>query len=368
MREISENVSFRTDNYRDQNHIMKEKKVIVAPLNWGLGHATRCIPLIKALILNGFTPIIASDGAALKLLKKEFPQLEYFKLPSYDIRYGKNLKTSLLLQAPKILKAVKREQKTIEMFVSNHKDIVGIISDNRFGVRSKKIPSVYTTHQLNILSGVFSFLTTYTHSLMIKEFDECWIPDEKESTLSGKLSSVKRFSIPIKYLGILSRLIPEELPVKNDILIILSGPEPNRTSLEKKLLKEFKSHDGKVVLVRGTIDGKQEISYQEKIKVYNYLLSDELEKEINQSEIVVCRSGYSSIMDLSRLGKKAFFIPTKGQKEQEYLAEYLEHQRIVPYSSEEKFKGEMIERVKKYRGFETINSTFNSKLFTLFQG
>ena len=157
------------------------KKVIVAPLNWGLGHATRCIPIIYALLQNNFTPIIASDGKALELLQKEFPQLRSLKLPSYSISYGKNLKRNLLLQFPKILSAVKKERKIIAQIIEKETNIVGIISDNRFGVLNAKIPSVYITHQLTVLSGFTTFFTRKIHQSIIKNFDECWVPDTSNS-------------------------------------------------------------------------------------------------------------------------------------------------------------------------------------------
>jgi UDP:flavonoid glycosyltransferase YjiC (YdhE family) len=75
------------------------KTILIAPLNWGLGHATRCIPIIKALQENNYIPIIASDGIALELLQKEFPYVQTLKLPSYKIEYaknGKNFKWKLL--------------------------------------------------------------------------------------------------------------------------------------------------------------------------------------------------------------------------------------------------------------------------------
>lgn len=343
------------------------RKIIIAPLNWGLGHATRCIPIINVLQENNFTPLIASDGAALALLRKEFPKLEYLKLPSYNIRYGKNLKTSLLKQATKVLSVVKNEQKIIEHYVTNNKDLVGIISDNRLGVRSEKVPSVYVTHQLNVLSGWTTFFTSKIHQSFIKKFDECWIPDKEGSILSGKLSLMEQPSIPTKYTGILSRFKAENIPLKNDILILLSGPEPNRTSLEHKLFMEFKNYKGKIVLVRGIIEDKQKFYYQGNIEVHNYLLSRELEKELNQSKLIICRSGYSSIMDLAIVGKKAFFIPTKGQNEQEYLASNLETQKIAPYIHEDKFKIKHLENIKFYDGFDPAKAKFNSNLLHLFE-
>ena len=179
----------------------KHKKILVAPLNWGLGHAARCVPLINALIDNEFQPVLASDGPALDFLRKEFPLLKYYELPSYDIEYAKEgsmLKYKLLVQTPKILKAVSKERKVVEEIIEKE-DLAGIISDNRFGVRSEKLPSVYITHQLNVLSGSTSTITTSLHKKTISKFDECWIPDDdNKDRLAGDLSKRSNFPIPLR--------------------------------------------------------------------------------------------------------------------------------------------------------------------------
>jgi uncharacterized protein (TIGR00661 family) len=343
------------------------KKVLVAPLNWGLGHASRCVPIIKSLIQNKFTPVLASDGQALLFLMKEFPELEYIELPSYNIGYAKNLKWSLVLQTPKIVKAVKKERKIVKNYIQNN-SLNGIISDNRFGVRSKHIPSVYITHQVNILSGVSTSITSKIHQKIIKKFDECWIPDTKEQPkLSGELSKISDKSINAKFIGVLSRFNNENLNKENDVLIIISGPEPNRSQLEEKLHSEFKNFHGSVILVQGKVEKQQTKSHINNITVYNYLLSDELQDQINKSELIVCRSGYSSIMDLAKLAKKAFFIPTNNQPEQQYLAKYLEAQKMVPFANLNNFKLEMLENGKDYKGLKTACSNFDSNLFDLFK-
>jgi hypothetical protein len=219
-----------------------KKKIIVAPLNWGLGHASRCVPIIRLLLKNKYTPVIASDGNALAFLRKEFPVLEFLKLPAYDIEYGGNLKLSLLFQLPKIWNAVKKEHKLVQKFIIENKDIVGIISDNRFGVRNEKLPSVYITHQVNVLSGITSFFTSIIHQNIIRKFDECWILDTEKSEFSGILSSSKR-NFNSKFIGVLSRFKKESILKSIDVLIVLSGPEPNRTLLEVKLKKEFLNSD-----------------------------------------------------------------------------------------------------------------------------
>jgi uncharacterized protein (TIGR00661 family) len=343
------------------------KKVIVAPLNWGLGHASRCVPIINSLIQNKFTPVLASDGQALLFLQKEFPELEYIELPSYNIGYAKNLKWSLVLQTPKIVKAVKKERQIIAKYIQNN-GLNGIISDNRFGVRSKHIPSVYITHQVNISSGVSTSVTSKIHQKIIKKFDECWIPDVKEQpNLSGELSKISDKSISARFIGVLSRFKKENLHKENDVLIIISGPEPNRSQLEEKLLSEFKNLKGNVVLVQGKVEEQQTKARINNITLYNYMLSYQLQDQINKSELIVCRSGYSTIMDLAKLSKRAFFIPTKNQPEQEYLAKYLEEKKMAPYATQEEFKAELLKRIKNYNGLNTKTIALDSGLFDLFK-
>ena len=342
------------------------KKIIVAPLNWGLGHATRCVPIINFLIENNFTPILASDGNSLEFLQQEFPALESLELPRYNISYGKNIQWSLCKQAPFIFLAVEKEKQVIADFIAKNNDVVGVISDNRFGVRSDKIPSVYITHQLNVFSGITTFLTSKIHQKIINKFDECWIPDTLNSEFSGKLSKTKNITIPTKFIGVLSRFKKEDLSKNIDILIILSGPEPNRNQLEKQLIVEFLDFKGNVVLVQGKVNNQQEISVEKNIKIYNYVLSSELQKLINSSSLVICRSGYSSVMDLSVLEKKVFFIPTKNQSEQEYLATYFKENQIAPFSNENSFSIEKLSEVDKFIGLRSKETNLKPDLLSLF--
>lgn len=342
------------------------KKIIIAPLNWGLGHATRCVPVINTLLENNFTPIIASDGIALDFLKQEFPNLEHLILPTYNISYHRNLKLGLLFQIPQILNSVRKEKKVIDNFIKTNKDVVGIISDNRFGVRSNLVPSVYITHQVNVLSGNTTFLTSYFHQEIIKKFDECWIPDNENSQFSGKLSSTKR-NLNTRFIGVLSRFKKEVLEQKIDVLVILSGPEPNRTFLENKLIPEFKNDSRNIVFVLGKVESEQKKWTSENIIFYNYLLSNELQEKMSSSKVIVCRSGYSSIMDLAVLKKKVFLIPTENQYEQEYLAEFLEENMFAPFSTMANFSKEKISEIENYKGLEVAETKLNPDLFSLFE-
>lgn len=347
-----------------------KKRILVAPLNWGLGHATRCIPIIKALLQHNFNPVIASDGVALKLLEKEFPDLESIALPSYNITYakkGKNFKLKLIADSPKWLKAVKQEKKFIKYLIETE-PFDGIISDNRLGIYSKKVPSVFISHQLNVLSGNTSWFSSKMHQKIIKKFDACWVPDvEGNPNLSGKLGHLNQSKINIKYLGPLSRFEKTDCSPLYDLMVLLSGPEPQRTFLEEKLLDELQAYQGAVLFVKGVIEDQQIKTKKGTLTLYNFMTSKELEFAINHSKIVLSRSGYTTVLDLAKLEKKAFFIPTPGQYEQEYLAERLDKLGLVPTCSQDSFSIKNLEAVDNYKGLTCLNQEVDFKdLFGLF--
>lgn len=347
------------------------KNILVAPLNWGLGHATRCIPIIRELEKKGFTPIIASDGVALALLKKEFSHLTALELPSYQIEYakkGENFKWKLIKNSPKTINAILSEKQLVKKWIKEY-DLKGIISDNRLGVHSKKVPSVFMTHQLTVLSGKTTWISSKLHQFFIRKFDECWAPDiEKSPNLTGKLGHLKSSNLNIKYIGVLSRLEKKVLEIKYDIMVLLSGPEPQRTILEEKLIEELKDNKEKIVFIKGKVTKEQVKEQKGNITFYNFMQSEELEKTFNESEMVLCRSGYTTVMDLCKLQKKAFFIPTPGQFEQEYLAKKYKREGLVPYSKQDKFVIDDILSVPLYKGLPLIPSEINWKqLFLLFE-
>lgn len=349
-----------------------KKRILVAPLNWGLGHATRCIPLINALLANNFEPIIASDGNALNLLQKEFTELKTVELPSYNISYAKKgqfFKLKMLQNSPKLIKAIKAEKKATKTIIKEFQ-IDGILSDNRLGVYNKQIPSVFMTHQLKVLSGNTTWLSTKMHQKIIKCFDECWIPDTiGEDNLSGELGHADVLGIPLKYIGPLSRFNEIDSPLKYDLMVLLSGPEPQRTLLQNLLLKELETYTGKVLFVKGVVDGEPKASTNGNVTSYNFMTSSDLEKAINESKVVLSRSGYTTVMDLAKLRKKAFFIPTPGQFEQEYIAKRLTNLGQVPSCKQQEFKVEMLNTIDNFSGLKLTEYTTNyKKLFNLFKG
>lgn len=346
----------------------------MAALNWGLGHATRCIPIIRELQSHGFEPVIASDGQAGDLLQKEFPHLTYIELPSYNIQYSKNgnyLKWKLMMDSPRILNAIKAEKELTKNLVKQY-DLKGIISDNRLGVRSKKLKrNVFITHQLNVLSGNTTFLSSYFHQRYIKKFDQCWVPDiEGENNLSGILGHLTTKPDNVKYIGPVSRLKKTEVPVIYDYLVLLSGPEPQRSILESILIHELKNTDHKILFVRGVItEETQDLTNNPNINIKNYLYGSSLQEAINCSRYIISRAGYTSLMDLAKLEKKAFFIPTPGQDEQEYLAERLKKLKIAPSCKQDEFDKSKLDEIDNYKGLSNFGDhSFFRDLFAFFEG
>ena len=347
------------------------KTILIAPLNWGLGHATRCIPIIKALQENNYIPIIASDGIALEILRKEFPYIQFLELPSYHIEYAKNAKNfrwKLLKNSPKMMEAIWNEKKLVKGWIKKY-GIEGIISDNRLGVFSRKIPSVFITHQLKVMTGNTTWITSKLHQHIIKKYTACWVPDfEKNPNLTGELGHLPKNNLNPTYIGPLSRLHKKDTDIKYDLMVILSGPEPQRGILEEKLKIEILRYHGKVIFIKGIVEKIQKKEQIENVTYYNFMNTRQLEQIFNESDLVLCRSGYTTIMDLTKLGKKAFFIPTPGQYEQEYLAKKLKKEGLVPYVEQNDFKIEHLIETGQYKGLPQIETTLDWKsLFQVFE-
>lgn len=351
---------------------ISEKTVLIAPLNWGLGHATRCIVIINKLLALNCKVIVASDGAALEFLKQEFPNLHFLELPSYNITYAKNsyfFKIKLASQFFTIYKAICKEKIIISDWVDRYA-IDLVISDNRFGAWSNRIPSVYITHQLQVISGVTTWLTSKIHQKIIKKFTTCWVPDfsSLESSLAGELGRVE--GIKYENIGPLSRLKKENLPMNIDVLFLISGPEPQRSILENIFKDQIKNNSNlRIVLVGGKFESEQIINTNGLITYYNYATSNQMNDLLNSSKQIVCRSGYSTIMDLCVLNKKALLLPTPGQDEQEYLAQYLDKKGFLPYVKQDMFTMEALQLLEKSKGLpfdKPIDDLSFLKLFTHF--
>ncbi|KAF0199071.1 MAG: glycosyltransferase 28 domain protein [Bacteroidetes bacterium] len=307
-------------------------RILICPLDWGLGHATRCIPLIEELRKNGAHVILAADGPQLNLLRTEFPEADWITFPGYRVRYGKKTGAglSILFSAPRLLYSILKEHFSIKSLIRKY-NINGLISDNRYGLWNSKVRTVFITHQLNIIAPpalrfAEPFLRAFTRYFAAK-FDECWIPDTKgENNLSGKLSHGYKLPGNAGYIGILSRFSkPSDYKNENnyDIVAMVSGPEPQRTVFENRLLDQLPVKDKKCLLLRG-IPGENTITpLRQNLDIAGHLHSERLLSILKIQPVVICRSGYSTLMDLAYTGNKALLVPTPGQTEQEYLASHL---------------------------------------------
>lgn len=304
------------------------KKVLIVPLDWGLGHATRCVPLIKFFLNQNWEVIIAADGAIEYLLRQEFPQLRFLKLSGYKVKYSKSkwmLSVKIAWQIPKILNAIKKENNWLNKVIDEQK-IDLVISDNRYGLYNEKVPCVFLTHQLNI-KAPFVWIEKKLQKLnwdYISRFTECWVPDSEVNGLAGELSHPKELHpFPLRYIGPLSRFKRIMAPIKYKYLFLISGPEPQRTLLEKKIFQGAAALKDDVLIVRGKPGDNSSHSFASNITVVDHLEGVELEKAMNSAEYIISRSGYTTVMEVASLQKRAVFIPTPGQTEQEYIALHL---------------------------------------------
>jgi uncharacterized protein (TIGR00661 family) len=337
------------------------KRILVAPLDWGLGHATRCIPVIKKFIAVGCDVWIGGNGESLELLRKEFPNLKTVTLPGYNPKYPSagSMVWRMLRQLPGFITVIREEHRQIEKIVNENK-IALIISDNRYGLWSRQVPCVFITHQSNILMpkrfGWLQNFVRYFNHRQMKKFTACWIPDfPAKQSLAGEL--IEFGTTPrnaFEFIGALTRFQYQPTQTTFQVLVILSGPEPQRSILEDILIPQLQKSHLSYFVVLGKVS--QTNSYNDP-NIVSFLTSSALQEKILTAEIVISRSGYSSVMDLSALHKKAIFIPTPGQTEQEYLAKVLEQKKIAFSMDQKSFDLKTaIAESKKYNGFSGLPS------------
>jgi uncharacterized protein (TIGR00661 family) len=312
------------------------KRVLVCPLNWGLGHASRMIPVIYELVQQKYDLYIGADGHAMILLKQEFQGLKYIRFPSFSVTYAKGrlLTLRIILQIPKIIYGILKEHKELKRIISSY-SIDLVISDNRYGLWNRKITTVFVTHQIFIKLPVFTrFLEPCIDRIIryiILKYDQCWIPDfpDTYNNLTGDLSHSAKIPHNAKYIGVLSRfsMYNKNMRISGDylydLLVIISGPEPQRTILEKSISEKIRASDYKAFIIQGKPCERPSPYVSENITISPHLPASKLLDIINKSKFIICRSGYSTIMDLIVLKRTALLIPTPGQTEQEYLAGYL---------------------------------------------
>ena len=304
-------------------------KILVAPLNWGLGHASRCIPLIQRFLDEGHEVILGGDGDSLTLLRKHFPKLRYVYLAPLNLRYsaGSRQVWAMMKALPKLFFWAYKDHLMLRA-VLREEHIDRVVSDNRFGLYNSHTECIYITHQLHIMFPYgwrwLEPLAARWHARICAHYNAVWIPDYKEETksLAGKLSHPSAFD----YIGPLSRfsLTNDKLQTTNKytIVAVLSGLEPHRTLLEQQIVARYQNSEEQVLVVQGLMSRPNTRIKRANITIVPYMGDDELAAALLGAKQIIARSGYSTIMDLDALGvlDKAELIPTPGQPEQQYLA------------------------------------------------
>lgn len=317
-------------------------KILVAPLDWGLGHATRTIPVIRKFLAKGAKVDLAVSGKMSALYRGEFPGLTQINIPGYGIRYpscGFEMPFWLFANYRRILKVIRNEHEIAESLVKEH-GYDAIFSDNRFGFYANGIKNIYMTHQLRIaFPRPFSALENLGvawHKQQMQKFDEIWVPDYADFPgLAGKLSHVRydeNFARKLKFIGPQSRFLKEDShklttsrPTKKfDFLAVLSGPEPMRTSFEKAVLKAFAEIPGEQAIIRGLPGENGLPAAPPNVTLFNHLETRAFAETVKSAKAIVSRPGYSTVMDMENLGASCIFVPTPGQTEQVYLGELLQ--------------------------------------------
>jgi hypothetical protein len=319
------------------------KRVLITPLDWGLGHASRCVPVGRELQRQGCDILFAGSGDSLKLIRKEFAGTPCFELPGYHPRYPSRspMIVAMARQLPRFMHVIAEEHQAVEKIIIRE-GVDRVISDNRYGCWSETIPTAFMTHQRSVLMPRgFGLLRPVVRALMdrmIRRFNVCWIPDlAGQDSLAPQLINVDASAsrIATEYVGWLSRFSPSPVTGRNvDVLAILSGPEPQRTLFENKIVPQLLASGLKFRIVRGLPDAGS--PYADR-RIVDFLSAAELAEEIGSADIVIARSGYSTVMDMQAMGKKALFVPTPGQTEQEYLARMLTKKGIAFHMRQDAF-------------------------------
>lgn len=334
------------------------RNILLSPLEWGLGHATRLSSIVEELLNDNHMVIIAADGLPYNFLQKRFPQLIIERVPLKQIVYAQSKRGfffKLMAQMPAFFRSIKNTQRTIDLLVKKY-NIDLIISDNRYGFIHPDIPSVFITHQLRPMppkpwrccQSIFG----YFHLWLLRKYQFIWVADfEGEENVVGKLSRIPWKNKRIRHIGPQSWLRKFETNLENkppeyDILVMLSGPEPHRTELEKKLLSILRDlPDKKIIVLQGLPESKSESPLDDSkgsIRIVNHLPGEQITELIKNTPTIICRAGVVTVFDLSVLQRPALLIPTPGQTEQEYVAEYLDKKGYFSYIDQSRLSLEKI--------------------------
>jgi len=301
---------------------VSNQRVMLSPLNWGLGHVTRTTPVIQQLLKQNNEVFICCDETQERFYRNYFPDLWYIPLEGYPFKFGGKGKWifDLSRQLKNLNEFRKYElKKTHELALNFKPDL--ILSDQRFGFRNEAVKSCIISHQLNLQLPLWAGLGKSMNRKQLNKFDEIWIPDLKGSILSGDLS--KTTSSKAHYIGCLSRFSFDGGVIDEKefaYLGIISGPEPYASQLFYELVDQFSRLEDKTAIIAPSKMITGSVRKKGNCTVHTLPDKELMNYLFQSSETVVSRSGYSTLMDLTVMQNNAILIPTPGQSEQLYLA------------------------------------------------
>lgn len=297
-------------------------RILVAPLDWGLGHAARCVPVVRALLEADAVPVLGADKAPLALLREEFPALEHVRLPGLEVRYsaGPTQAWTLAKQLPGLMRQPGLEQRAFLRLLPGLR-LQAIISDQRFGIRAAGLPSVLITHQVFPFTPFAQSAARRINRWHLQRFHRCWIPDHAAAPgLAGELSHGPQLPGNARYIDPLSRFtgsMPAQGKSAWRTVVVASGPEPQRGLLVRSAVEQLRAIEGQHIVLAGQ-PGSAPVD-EGNVRVVGHLPAEVLKEALLQAELVVSRTGYTTLMDLEAIGRGALLVPTPGQPEQEYL-------------------------------------------------
>jgi uncharacterized protein (TIGR00661 family) len=342
--------------------------VLLSPLSWGLGHATRDIPIIRTLLHHHHDVTIAACGNALTVLRHEFPECTFIEFNDYPSPYSSSrfFIPKFIASLPTISRALAEERRNLQRILEKNKYDL-IISDNRVGVYSLKIPTIFITHQIHyhfpLLFWPIELSSILANYFLFENYSRVIVPDNPPgaTSLAGKLSRPVQGLTDSKvfFSGILSSTQKMDVEQDLDFLVLISGPEPQRTRLEEILIPMLPDLDGSTIALLGSPQKTAKRSVSDRCTLISYATTQEKVSLMNRAKCVICRSGYTSMMELAELNKRhGLFIPTPGQPEQEYLSYYYE--KMGWFHSVSQYKLNLMEDIplsRKYTGFPSMPPT-----------
>lgn len=341
--------------------LKRTNKFLIAPMDWGLGHATRCIPVINLLLQKKFEVLLAGSGESLQILQSTFPGLQSFHLPAYNPVYpkGNGMVWTMAWQLPRFMGVIQQEHEVINRIIEQQ-EVDYLISDNRYGCYSGKIPSVFLGHQLKIIMPAgWKWMEPIVNAFnvrQIQKFSYCWVPAPGAEEFPGLMQN-KSLKIPVSYIGYLSRFKHRTEEQVCDVTVLASGPEPQRSKFIEEVLAQLSAYKGRMCIIKGNTDGSSEPVKTNRITTYDYVMGDPLNEILLQSRMVIARAGYSTVMDLMHTGGKAILVPTPNQTEQEYIAARLMEKKIavaVKQDSLDVMKA--LCEIENYQGFSPLEN------------